>query len=384
LKSWLEISAARLAENFRAVQSVAGAAVEALAVIKANAYGHGALLCAPVLVEAGARWLGVSDVGEGAAIRESFPHSGTRLMVMCAMELTDAPQMVAHGLTPVVWTPEQVAAMERAARSAGHRVNVHLEIETGMARQGAAPGAELARVLDRLAGSRWVCCEGIMTHLASAEIAGAALTLNQRQRFAAALQQTTAAGVKPEYIHLGNSSAIDEGATMAWIRDTAKAMHARAMVRAGYALYGFCLPMEGEVHAPALKPRLSPVLCWKTRIVGLRDLAAGATVGYGATFIAAQEMRLALLPVGYADGFRRAASSGLGNGWVMIAGQRAPVIGRVSMNLTMVDVTAIKQVHDGMEVTLLGEGVTAEAHAQWSGTIAYEILCGVSGERIKR
>ena len=116
---------------------------------------------------------------------------------------------------------------------------------------------------------------------------------------------------------------------------------------------------------------------WKTPIIGVREVAAGATVGYGATFVAAQPMRLALLPVGYADGFRRAASSGIGDGWVMIAGQRAPVVGRVSMNLTVVDVSGIEDVHEGMEAVLLGEGVTAEDHARWSGTIAYDILCGI-------
>jgi len=126
-----------------------------------------------------------------------------------------------------------------------------------------------------------------------------------------------------------------------------------------------------------LAPKLSPVLCWKTRVIGVREVAAGATVGYGATFVAAQPMRLALLPVGYADGFRRAASSGIGNGWVMIAGRRAPVVGRVSMNLTVVDISGIEDVHEGMDVVLLGEGVTAEDHARWSGTIAYDILCGI-------
>ena len=378
MKSWVEISSAGLAENFRAVQAVAGDEVEVLPVIKADAYGHGATICAPVLVEAGAKWLGVDDVAEGAAIREVSPHSGTRLLVMCGMELADAPAMVAHGLTPVVWTPEHVTAMERAARAAGHRVPVHLEIETGMGRQGVAPGEALTRTLDRLASSQWVDCEGIMTHLCCSESAGAEITDRQRDRFASALDQALAAGLHPELIHLGNTSAVDEGSTMVWIRDTAKSLGARAMVRTGFAIYGHCLEIEGtHAHAGVLAPGLSPVLCWKTRIIGVREVAAGTTIGYGATFVAAQPMRLALLPVGYADGFRRAASSGIGNGWVMIAGKRAPVVGRVSMNLTVVDVSGIEDVHEGMEIVLLGEGVTAEDHARWSGTIAYDILCGI-------
>jgi alanine racemase len=150
------------------------------------------------------------------------------------------------------------------------------------------------------------------------------------------------------------------------------------MVRTGLSLYGYCLEMEGaKVAEGKLRSRLRPVLTWKTRVAGLRELAAGATVGYGATFTASHPMRLALLPVGYADGFRREASSGAGQGWVMIAGTRAPVVGRVSMNLTTVDVTAIPEAAVGSEAVLLGDGVTAEDHARWCGTIPYEILCGL-------
>ena len=380
LKSWVEVSGARLEENFRAIRAVAGSSVETLAVIKANAYGHGAGICAPVLVEAGARWLGVGDVEEGAAVRSALAHTGVSLLVMSGMEIADAAGMVAHGLTPVAWTAEHVTAMERAGRAAGTRVNVHLEIETGMARQGVAVGTDLARVLERLAKSRWVQCEGVMTHLCCAEVAGAAATKAAKERFAAALEQVLAAGVKPEFVHLGNSSAVDEGSTMAWVQARAKAAGAKAMARTGIALYGHCLPVEGATGA--LAPRLSPAMEWKTRVIGVREIEAGTTVGYGATFVAPHEMRLALLPVGYSDGFWRAASSGVGNGWVMIAGKKAAVVGRVSMNLTVVDVTGMA-VNEGDEVMLLGDGVSAEDHAGWSGTIAYEVLCGVRGRFVK-
>jgi alanine racemase len=156
------------------------------------------------------------------------------------------------------------------------------------------------------------------------------------------------------------------------------------MVRTGLAIYGDALPIDGvtkligDESLAALRPHLKLVLTWKTRILDIREVLAGATIGYGATFTASRTMRLALLPVGYADGFRREASSGIGNGWVRIAGQRAPVIGRVSMNLTVVDVTDLR-VHIGDEVVLLGEGVTADDHAQWCKTISYEILCAVRG-----
>jgi alanine racemase len=382
LKSWVEISGARLAENFRAVRSAAGAGVEVLAVIKADAYGHGAAICAPVLVETGAKWLGVSDLDEGIAQRELMPHSGVRVLVMCGMEAGDAAGMVAHGLTPVVWTAEHVVAMERAARAGGHRVPVHVEVETGMARQGAAVGAELSQVLERLAASRWVHCEGVMTHLCCSEVTGAETTKVALKLFQAALAQVTAAGVKTEFVHLSNTSAVDEGGTMRWIRAKAKAMGARAMVRPGLGLYGHCLPIEGA-GAGALRSKLAPVMEWKTRVIGLREIEAGITVGYGATFVSAKKMRLALLPVGYADGFTRQASSGMGNGWVMVRGRRANVVGRVSMNLTVVDVTGIDGVSEGDEVVLLGDGVSAEDHARWGGTIAYDVLCGVRGRRVQ-
>jgi alanine racemase len=305
-----------------------------------------------------------------------------RILVMCGMETGDAPALVKYGLTPVVWTVEHVAAMEAAAAAAGALVAVHLEIDTVMARQGAAVGEELAAVLERLAGSAWVRCEGVMSHLSSSEVSGSAVTAAQVERFGAALAQVAAyadrgAGIRPEFVHLGNTSAVDEGSTMEWVRRAAAALGARAMVRTGLAVYGDCLEVDGGVGS--LRGRLLPAMRWKTRVIGLRDIAAGATVGYGATFVANAPMRIALLAVGYADGFRREASSGVGDGWVMVRGERARVVGRVSMNLTTVEVTGIAGVEVGDAVVLLGDGVSADDHARWCGTIAYEILCGVKG-----
>jgi alanine racemase len=381
MKSWVEIAGSRLAENLRAVQGAVGAEVEVLAVVKANGYGHGAAVVAPVLAAAGARWLGVSDVDEGMVVRGALGDelsTRTRILVMCGMEMMDAPALVAQRLTPVVWTVEHVAAMEAAAQAADVRVAVHLEVDTGMSRQGAAIGVDLERVCARLAASEWVVCEGVMSHLSSSEVAGSAITRVQQARFGQALEQVVAAGLRPFFIHLGNTSAVDEGSTMGWVRGAADGLGARAMVRTGIAVFGECLAMEGA-GVSAYGGRLKPVMTWKTRIVGVREVAAGATVGYGATFVAGGPMKLALLPVGYADGFRREASSGVGDGWVMIAGERAAVVGRVSMNLTVVDVTGIEGVAVGDEVVLLGEGVSAQEHARWCGTIAYEILCGVRG-----
>jgi alanine racemase len=378
VKSWVEIATGRLAENLRAVEQVAGEGVEVLAVIKANGYGHAATIVAPVLVQAGARWMGVTDLEEGRAVREAVGPT-PRLLVMCGMETSDAAGMLAADLTPVLWTVDHVQAMEAAAADLGARFAVHLEIDTGMARQGAAAGAELDEVLARLARSRHLFCEGVMSHLSSSEVAGAAVTAAQVKRFAEALAQVEAAGVRPRLLHLGNTSAVDEGATMEWIKAQAESMGARPMVRTGLALYGDCLPVEDGTAR--LRDKLRPVMTWKTRVIGRRDIGIGDTVGYGATFLAARPMRLALLPVGYADGFRREASWGIGDGWVMIDGKHAPVIGRVSMNLMTVDVTEM-EVSVGDEVVLLGDGVSAADHARWCGTIPYEILCGVRARNV--
>ncbi len=389
MKSWIDISAAALRNNLAAIQHAAGANAEVLCVIKADAYGHGAALCAPVLVQAGARWLGVGDLEEGIRVREALVTAGlqdhgTRILVMCGFEPSDAPGLLQHQLTPVVWTAAHVAVLDAAAAQRQQRVPVHLELDTGMGRQGAAPGPALDAVLQALQTARFVRLEGVFSHLSSSEVAHSVATTRQLGRLGPALEQVLGQQLMPEYLHLANTSAIDEHSTLEWVRNFASAdMRATPLVRPGLGLYGYALPVEGDPFAqPHLAPELQPVATWRTHIVSLSTLQVGDTVGYGATFLAPQTMRLALLPLGYADGFRREASSGLGDGWVVIAGQRAPVVGRVSMNLTAVDVSQ----HEpspvvGEEVLLLGPGVTANDHARWCQTISYEILCGMRGHR---
>ena len=382
VKSSVEISGARLRQNFRAVQRVVGPEVEVLAVVKADGYGHGAALCAPVLRDAGANWLGVTDVQEGTVVRAALGENATRILVMCGMEAADAGAVVEHGLTPVVWTVEQIAALGAAAQPSGTRVRVHVEVDTGMSRQGVPPGDPLLQLAKVIAAAGNVLCEGVMTHLCCAEVAGAGLTEDALKRFDGVFRTMQEANVQlPDFKHVANTSAVDEG-TVAAQRDAITRERARRMVRTGIALYGYCLEMEGAVHEAALRPFVQPVMTWKTRVIGVREIETGATVGYGATFVAPRKMRLALLPVGYADGFRREASSGLGNGWVMLTGKPARVVGRVSMNLTVVDVSDIPGVEVGCEAVLLGEGVTAEDHARWADTIPYDILCGVP--RVRR
>jgi alanine racemase len=415
---WAEISASRLRDNFHALQAAAGAHIEVLAVVKANAYGHSATECAPVLAGAGAQWLGVTSAEEGIAVRASLailPQGmSPRVLVMCGLWPGEEADLLDRGLTPVVWEPYHLDLLEAEARRRNlpaRSVAVHAEIDTGMARQGVAPGALLDRLLDRFTSDSPLRLEGVMTHLASSEIADDPQNQVQMIAFAGALQQVAAAGLKPEYVHAGNTSSTDSGYIPKGLPALADSVGARAMTRAGLALYGYALPLEAATHrlrhihpveaetilhppdqptpsegflTPHLSPNLKQVLTWKTRVISLREVHCGDTVGYNATFIAPQTMRLALLPVGYADGFRRSlsASNATPGGAVLLHGRRAPVVGRVSMDLTIIDVSSLPECNIGDEVILIGEDggerIGADEQARFADTSAYEVLCGIS------
>jgi alanine racemase len=406
--SWVEVSERRLRANYRLLVDAAGDDTAVLAVVKANAYGHGAGVCAPVLAKAGAEWLGVADAAEGVAVREALQAAGVayedqpRILLMCGLPDEDAEAIVSRGLTPVVWEQQQMEWLAAAVLQHGGeaaRLRVHLEIDTGMARQGVSPGEGLRTLLHWLKRQPRLILDGVLTHFASPEEVGSTQTLVQRERFEVAVAEVAEAGFRPSWVHAGSSSTIDnavdnpvenQGAAgnLAWLRSLAGSVGARAMLRSGIALYGYCLPIESEdpdVQARVrcrIRSGLLPVMSWKTRVIGLREVQAGDTVGYNATFTATRPMRLALLPVGYADGLRRelSGSNGRAGGWVTVKGQRAAIVGRVSMNLTVVDVTEIPGVAVGDEVVVLGDGVTADDHARLAHTISYEIVCGVRAE----
>lgn len=434
MKNWIEISASRLAANYNTLRQSAGPAISVLAVIKADAYGHGAALCAPVLAHAGAPWLGVTDLREAIQVQFELTAAGIatadqpRILIMSGSLPDEAALIVQHALTPVVWSIEDLEALRTAAASHNKTLPIHLEIDTGMSRQGCAIGDELQAILNWFTAQSTVTLDGLMTHFASAEVAGSPISTAQQHGFEQAIAQIKASSLQPQWLHAGNSSAVDNlhpfattartgelssptpnpvipteaqrsGGTclsanartptsLEWLTRQAATLNAKAMVRTGLALYGHCLPVESEPgytgpHDASVCNKLLPVLTWKARVIGLREIATGTHVGYGATFSAPHPMRLALLPVGYADGLRRGlSSSNEGAGWVMLHGQRAPIVGRVSMNLTVVDVTNIPGAAIGDEAIILGEGITAEDHARIAGTIAYEILCGMKSQAI--
>jgi alanine racemase len=398
VKNWVEISGERLAANYRLLEETAGTDTTVLAVVKADAYGHDIDLCAPVLAAAGAEWLGVTDTVEGSTARAALARSGIapteqpRILVMSEGLDEDADAVVEHNLTPVISNIRQLESLARAAQE--HRLSqpfgVHLEIDTGMSRQGVASGNALDTVLRWLCNQNIIRLDGLMTHFASAEIAGSHQTAEQRLRFEQTIHQVLSAGVQPTWIHAGNSSTIDNAAEepLRWLNQIAQNAGTRPMVRSGLALYGYCLPVEREqdytdAADSTLRSRLQPVMTWKSRVTGIREVESGTKIGYNGTFVAPRHMRLALLPVGYADGLRRelSATNDRPGGWVVFDQARASIVGRVSMNLTIVDVTSIPSIEVGDEAVLLGEGVTAEDHARLAKTIPYEILCGVRPQR---
>jgi alanine racemase len=389
MTTWIEISQERLTANYRAIQQAVGAQTSVLAVVKANAYGHGIEICSLALARVGVPWLGVTGAREGARVRRALDDAGfalgdshtPQILVMCGFLPQDVEAIAQHALTPVVWAQEQLGWLQ------GSGLAVHVEVDTGMARQGVHPGEELEDLLAEIEAAG-LALDGIFTHFCAAEVAHSELTQTQQHRFEAAVKQVLARGLAPKWVHAGSSSSVDNPAQSSpWLVNLANSVDARAMVRCGCALYGYCVPITGADAASVpsiLRPALRPVMTWKTRVVSLRDLAGGETVGYNATFTAPSPMRLAMLPVGYADGLRRELSGTYARpgGWVILrkhdgSVQQAAIVGRVSMNLTMVDVTAISGVHIGDEVILLGDGITADDHARLAQTIPYEILCAV-------
>jgi alanine racemase len=369
VNNWIEVSTERLTANYLAIQAAVGPETTVLAVIKADAYGHGAATCAPILVRAGATWLGVTCAAEGASVRKALAAAAleAEILIMSGFLPGDAPLIHQHNLTPVVWAPEQIAALNPGTR-------VHIEVDTGMGRQGVTPGPALDELLAKIAAA-------IFTHFCSSEVANSPITALQQHRFEAVVAQLVKSGHKPTWLHAANTSAVDNPADPpdpTWLPKLAATLNARTIVRTGLALYGYTLPIENATH-PHLLHSIKPVLTWRARILAVRTLAPGETIGYNATYTAEGPIRVALIPAGYADGLRRELSStnAKPGGWVMIHNQRAPILGRISMNLTVVDVTHIPAAQPNDEAILLGDGITADDHARLAQTIPYEILCGI-------
>jgi alanine racemase len=390
---WVETDTHAFEENYRYLSGLAGGDAELLAVVKANAYGHSVELCAPAALRAGARWLGVTSVEEGLAARAACRRGqdaarrdapdDTRILVMSGCFLGDGSAVVEHGLTPLVWESWQLDELDAAAR-AGGRLPVHLEIDTGMSRQGIGLD-DLGPLLKRFGPRGPLLLEGVMTHLLAADELDGRLTVLQLTRLKEAVGQIQAAGLRPKWLSVGNSASLLHGDAPR-LGATAARFGMKAMMRPGLSLYGLSPQFVPEEPAAVTKARarLKPVLSWKAQVVGVRTVPAGSVVGYNATFVATEPMRLALLAVGYADGLDRR----LGNRFsLLVRGERGPLVGRVSMDQAVIDVTDIPGVTAGDEVVILGsqgaETITAFDHAEATETIPWEVFTRI-GARVER
>ncbi len=372
--TWAEVSLGTLQQNFREVQRHIGPGVSVCAIVKADAYGHGAVECARALEQEGARWFGVTSLDEAIPLREAGIRG--RILLMTGFWRGEEEEIVRLGLTPTVWETGQIELFERAAKSVGvAKQPIHLKVDTGMGRLGAAP-EELPRVCAVLKSSPHLALEGLSTHLASSEVLDEPSVAAQLQVFDEARELLRREGFNPPLVHAANTSAVISRPE-SW----------NTMVRPGIALYGYHLPFERagrEVSGSGLRLAVKPVLTWKTRILSLRDMPANQALGYGGIYVTKAPARIAVLPVGYADGLNRGLSS---QGRVIVGEHYAPIVGRISMDLTLADVTGLPGVAVGDEVVLLGatDGLRVDAreHAALAKTVPYEILCGIS-KRVPR
>jgi len=337
-----------------------------MGVVKADAYGHGAVEVSRVLIQQGARWLAVSSVDEGITLRRAG--IDCRILVMAGVMPWERGAIREFRLTPTLHSLHEVALFAEAEPEG--RLDVHLKIDTGMNRLGThSSAAEIAEVFRDAKGIR---LEGLMSHFASAADFTSRQTDEQIRRFNEVADALAAAGLRPAVTHFASTNAI------AYARPGGS----KTLVRPGHAIYGYVSPARGD--APECALAVAPALTWKTRIVAVKDLAAGAPVGYGGSFVAPSAMRVAILAAGYADGISHRLSN---KGKVIAGGRLAPILGTVSMDLTTIDITATPHLAAGDEVTLLGrEGdvsLDAQQIARTAGTISYNVLCGISA-RVKR
>jgi alanine racemase len=343
-RNWVEISRAALRRNCAYVRQRLPTGTELCAVVKADAYGHGAVECGRVFAECGATWLAVTSVEEGARLRRAG--IAARILVLAGFAADEAAALIEHRLTPAVWDASQVAWLEAARPPEGFAI--HLKLDTGMGRLGVTE-EQAAHMAATLAAAPQLRVEAVFSHLAMAEAEDGIFSRQQHRRLL-----ETANGT-PWHL-LNGEAALRYGA---W---------GGMLARVGLPLYGYSTQRE---HAA----QLAPALAWKARVVSVKELPAGHGIGYGARYRAPARMRVATLAVGYADGYRRDL-------WpeavVLLSGQPAPVAGAISMDLTTVDASNAAAATVGDEVALIGDGLTAARLAGWADTLPYEILCGIS------
>lgn len=389
---WAEVSLGALAENFRAIRKFVNPPEEKrkrprkiLCIVKGNGYGHGGPQVAKALERAGSDWFGVTCTEEGIAVREAGVQKP--VLVLTSFWPGEESRLIEHDLTAVIHRCEQLKQLDRAAarsiakkggKKSRKRVSFHLKMDTGMNRLGIAPG-DVDCFAGQLAKCKHLELSGVFTHFASSEVLTntrvGEQTRLQEERFYAALDRLRALGIDPGTVHLANSAAIlTRPETWA------------DMVRPGAILYGYHPgydPLEQRAEIEARLP-LKPVMNLRTRIISIRSIPEGAGVGYNETFVAKRPSRIAVLAAGYGDGIHRS----LGNrGSVLVCGTLAPIVGIISMDVTMIDVTEVPEAVIGDVVTIYGsdgEHVRpANVIARSIGTVTSDLLCAVS-QRVPR
>ena len=354
-----------LIHNLQRLRARLAPSCRVIGIVKANAYGHGAVAVSRALAQAGVTLLGVATLAEGIQLREAGINAG--VIVMGPLVQGEMPDLVAHRLTPVVYSEDFALDLVRVLRDETVPYPVHVEVETGMGRLGV----DQDRLLNLLQASAFkgpLRLEGLMSHFADADSNDPSYTQSQLAQFTELLERIRRAGVTVPLAHVANTAGI--------FRFPASHLDA---VRPGIGLYGYHHATNQEADVP-----LRPVLSLLTQIVQVRTIRPGETISYNRTFRASRATRIGVLPIGYADGYNRLLSN---KGMVLIGGKRAPVVGRVCMDMTMVDVTDVPEARVGADAVLIGEQgaerISAVDLARWQGTIPYEVLCGI-GPRIRR
>jgi len=369
LLQWVEIDRSALVHNLREFRRLAGRRTKIMAVVKANAYGHGILEVSRIVVAAGADWLGVHSVEEGLTLRREG--IAVPVLVLGAASLGELADAVRAGLRLIVYNRETVDALGRVAHRLKTVARVHLKVETGTHRQGVRPD-EALRFASRIARSSGLVLEGLSSHYANIEdTTSTAYPDRQLGAFRSAVDKLERAGVRIPVKHMSCTAASILFPSTLF-----------DLVRVGIGLYGLWPSRETLVSCRLQKREpleLRPVMSWRARIAQVKSVPKGAFVGYGCTFKTTRPARLAVIPIGYADGYPRSLSNAA---HVLIRGRRAAVRGRIAMNFITADVTDIPGARLEDEVTLLGrdgrEAVPAEALATLAGTISYEILARVN------
>lgn len=361
------IDLAKLDRNIRNIKRLLKPSTHLMAVVKADAYGHGAVGVAHQALASGASWLGVAIPEEGAELREAGITAP--ILVLGGIDETQVKTVVEYDLTQCAFSLEVARLLNYEAQRLNKRIAIHLKVDTGMGRIGLVDVESIRRFCAEVKSYSHLRLEGIFTHFAAADEEDKSFTNQQMSRFLKVLDTLRSEGIDFKWVHAANSAAIID------CPDT----HFN-LVRAGIAMYGY----YPSPHVDHSRVHLEPILQWETKVVHVKDIDRGDSVSYGRTFIAQRPMRIATLPVGYADGYSRLLSN---KGWVLIRGHRAPIVGLVCMDQVMVDVTHIPEVKPGDTAVLIGsqgeEVISAEDIARLCDTISYEVLTGI-GRRIPR